>query len=35
MFQNDPLTSLAEEAMDKYIQALQPGRFLVEVFPWL
>jgi hypothetical protein len=35
MFQNDPLTSLAEEAMDKFIQALQPGRFLVEVLPWL
>ena len=35
MFQNDPLTSLAEVTMDKFSQAVQPGRFLVEVFPWL
>lgn len=35
MFQNDPLTSLAEVTMDKFSQAIQPGRFLVEVFPWL
>ena len=35
MAQNDPLTFIAEDAMDKFSQATQPGRFLVDVFPWL
>jgi len=29
------LTLLAEEAQHKFDQATQPGRFLVDVFPWL
>ena len=33
--QNDPLTSIAEAGMDRFSQATQPGRFLVDVFPWL
>ena len=33
--QNDPLTLLAEETMEKFSQAAQPGRFLVDFFPWL
>jgi hypothetical protein len=34
MVQNDPLTLLAEETRG-FRQAIQPGRFLVDVFPWL
>jgi len=33
--QNDPLTLIAEETREIFDQAVQPGRFLVEVFPWL
>ena len=29
------MTLLAEEAQHKFDQATQPGRFLVDVFPWL
>ena len=35
MTQNDPLTLLAEDAIAKFSQAAQPGRFLVDIFPWL
>ena len=35
MVKNDPLTSLAEAAMERFSQAIQPGRFLAETFPWL
>ena len=35
MDQNDPLALLVEDAMDKFSQATQPGRFLIDVFPWL
>ena len=35
LFQNDPLTSFVEEVTEVFGQALQPGRFLVDVFPWL
>ena len=35
MVQNDPLKSLAEEAMEILGQAILPGRFLVDVFPWI
>jgi len=35
MVQNDPLKSLAEKTMEIFGQAIQPGRFLVDVFPWI
>ena len=35
MVQNDPLMSLAEEIQVVISQATQPGRFLVDAFPWL
>lgn len=35
MIQNDPLTLLAAETQVIFNQATQPGRFLVDVFPWL
>ena len=35
MVQNDPLTLIAEQTQEIFSQAIQPGRFLVDVFPWL
>lgn len=35
LVQDDPLTLLAAESQAIFGQATQPGRFLVDVFPWL
>ena len=35
MVQNDPLMLLAGEMQAVFGQATQPGRFLVDAFPWL
>ena len=35
LWQNDPFVKLAEQALDAFSIATQPGRFLVDIFPSL
>jgi hypothetical protein len=34
-WQNDPFVELAEQALDVFSISTQPGRFLVDIFPFL
>ena len=34
-WQNDPFVELAEQALDVFSTSTQPGRFLVDIFPFL
>jgi hypothetical protein len=34
-WQNDPFVELAEQALDVFSTTTQPGRFLVDIFPFL
>ena len=34
-WQNDPFIELAEQALDVFSISTQPGRFLVDIFPFL